>query len=114
PCSCLHPQLFTESPSLVGQPAPLRIPHAVGIPQGSRAVSPSDTTLWSSVATTTSAPTGQVRGCLALAPLSRPQPHYGAVSSIEQRLTAPPPKAATPLEYAEGRRIGIGAPECPC
>ncbi|MFD5796458.1 hypothetical protein ACFWIO_23605 [Streptomyces diastatochromogenes] len=31
----LEAQLLTEGPSFVGQPAPLRIPHAVGIPQGS-------------------------------------------------------------------------------
>ena len=45
PLGRLQPQLFAEGPPFVGQPAPLRIPHAVGIPQGSRGVSPYDTTL---------------------------------------------------------------------
>jgi hypothetical protein len=41
----LHPQLLAEGPPFVGQPAALRVPHALGIPQGTWAVTPTDTTL---------------------------------------------------------------------
>lgn len=45
PLGRLQPQLLPERPPFVGQSAPLRIPHATGVPQGSWTVSPTDTTL---------------------------------------------------------------------
>lgn len=49
PLGRLQPQLLADSKPFVGRLAPLRVPHPVGTPHGSRDASPYETTLCRSV-----------------------------------------------------------------